>query len=86
LPAPAWLRQRSATRFKFPKCELPHTSRPIPERGCLSMTDRGGLSGECRSISCAFQRRPGCHSRIITIVVIDIETLYQEGIPVAEGT
>jgi bifunctional non-homologous end joining protein LigD len=25
----------------FPKCELPHTSRPIPERCCLRWADRG---------------------------------------------
>src|ERR1700731_1020261 len=32
----------------FPKCELPHTSRPIPERCCLRMGGSGRLSGECR--------------------------------------
>jgi hypothetical protein len=32
----------------FPKCELPHTSRPIPERCCLRVSRSGHSSGECR--------------------------------------
>jgi hypothetical protein len=33
---------------RFPKCELPHTSRPIPERCCLRVGRSGRSSGECR--------------------------------------
>jgi len=32
----------------FSRCELPHTSRPIPERCCLRVGGSGRSSGECR--------------------------------------
>ena len=32
----------------FPKCELPHTSQPIPEGCCLRVGGSGRSSGECR--------------------------------------
>jgi hypothetical protein len=39
----------SAIREKlFLKCELPHTSQPIPERCCLRMSGSGRSSGKCR--------------------------------------
>jgi hypothetical protein len=36
----AQLAAQSEEKF-VPKCELPHTSRPIPERCCLRVGDRG---------------------------------------------